>query len=786
MTFNNFDDFFLEATGEQRFPYQAEFANRPDLFELVHAPTGAGKTATAILGWLWRRRFATEEIKAATPRRLVYCLPMRVLVEQTRDTAIDWLAKLGLSDRIKVHVLMGGEDAEEWDLSPECDAILIGTQDMLLSRALNRGYGMSRFRWPMHFGLLNNDCLWVLDEIQLMGVGLATSTQLQAFRRQFGTYGHVKTVWMSATLLPEWLGTVDFREQVPALKTLALTDADYTAPALMDRWAGKKPIERAKATADGAEAVAALIKGAHRPASLTLVVVNKVDRARTLFQALQKVIAERKAKGPGKSSIQPNVKAAPAPDLKLIHSRFRPLERAVWKDWLNPPWPEEGRIIISTQIIEAGVDLSARTLFTELAPWPSLVQRFGRCNRKGEFKNDLTARIYWIDVPANDDMQAAPYSKPQLDEARENLKGRTDVGLTALHDFFEALSGEERTKLFPFVPPHVIRRKDFVDLFDTTPDLAGNDIDVSRFIREGDELDVQVFWREDAPPSHELDPKIGRRIAPDRMELCPVPVVAFREFVEKADKTAYRWDALDGKWIRARSDAVFPGQVFWVSKDQGGYSRELGWYPKAPWDDLLELYSPQEEDAPRATMEPEYDSDLLSVFRWRTIEEHTNDVMTELDAQLRDLGFEVLPSAAVRVGVRWHDWGKAHGIFQNAIRDDAEGDFKRPETRRAARHRQGRAARLLGRIRPETLPPRARLCDGCAYAVSTGQISRRLGQLITRTARPRALFDRFSPRESPFVRPLDAGREKTHRPRPAVRAGCGMATSCRASFWARQ
>ncbi len=128
-----------------------------------------------------------------------------MLVGQTREVAESWLSKLGLSEEIKVHVLMGGEDGEEWDLSPERDAILIGTQDMLLSRALNRGYGMSRFRWPMHFGLLNNDCLWVLDEIQLMGVGLATSTQLQAFRRHFGMYREVKTVWMSATLLPEWL-----------------------------------------------------------------------------------------------------------------------------------------------------------------------------------------------------------------------------------------------------------------------------------------------------------------------------------------------------------------------------------------------------------------------------------------------------------------------------------------------------------------------------------------------------------------------------------------------------
>jgi hypothetical protein len=55
---------------------------------------------------------------------------------------------------------------------------------MLLSRALNRGYGMSRYRWPMHFGLLNNDCLWVFDEIQLMGSGLATPAQLEAFRKK--------------------------------------------------------------------------------------------------------------------------------------------------------------------------------------------------------------------------------------------------------------------------------------------------------------------------------------------------------------------------------------------------------------------------------------------------------------------------------------------------------------------------------------------------------------------------------------------------------------------------
>ena len=36
----------------------------------------------------------------------------------------------------------------------------------------------------MHFGLLNNDCLWVFDEVQLMSTGFATSLQLQSWRDQ--------------------------------------------------------------------------------------------------------------------------------------------------------------------------------------------------------------------------------------------------------------------------------------------------------------------------------------------------------------------------------------------------------------------------------------------------------------------------------------------------------------------------------------------------------------------------------------------------------------------------
>ena len=148
----DFEAFFKRATENDPFPYQRRLATDETLYQLLDIPTGAGKTAAVILAWLWRRRYADNAVRQATPRRLVYCLPMRVLVEQTVEAAQRWLNNLELQTQVDVYILMGGEEAEDWDVHPERDALLIGTQDMLLSRALNRGYGMSRYRWPMPFG----------------------------------------------------------------------------------------------------------------------------------------------------------------------------------------------------------------------------------------------------------------------------------------------------------------------------------------------------------------------------------------------------------------------------------------------------------------------------------------------------------------------------------------------------------------------------------------------------------------------------------------------------------
>lgn len=52
---------------------------------------------------------------------------------------------------------MGGEESADWQAHPEREAILIGTQDMLLARALNRGYGLFPAYWPIDVGVINTE-----------------------------------------------------------------------------------------------------------------------------------------------------------------------------------------------------------------------------------------------------------------------------------------------------------------------------------------------------------------------------------------------------------------------------------------------------------------------------------------------------------------------------------------------------------------------------------------------------------------------------------------------------
>lgn len=385
------------------------------------------------------------------------------------------------------------------------------------------------------------------------------------------------------------------------------------------------------------KALAKEVLEAHKSGTRTIVIVNTVERARTMLDALHKELTKASAK----------------PELVLLHSRFRPEDRKRQVDRVLAQPGESGTIVVSTQVIEAGVDISATTLFTEVAPWASLVQRFGRCNRAG--KENEQARVYWVGLPKREKEArtvAAPYELDELESAQRQLSGLTDVGISALPKI-----------PLKFQHNHVIRRKDLVDFFDTTPDLAGHDIDIDRFIRDVEDSDVRVFWRDDEQTPHQTEEPAAVP-APRPDELCPVPIHEFKAFVADTARKGlvWRWSFLDRTWERVSQDGrIVPGQVYLVHVKAGGYSAHRGWDPSI--EDTVQPVSAEgiALDAPDAT-----DADPLSqITRWQTIAEHTAELCRTVDTIAQRLE----ESSALRHAARWHDRGKAHQVFQVALPD---------------------------------------------------------------------------------------------------------------------
>ena len=687
----NYPYFFKKATGNASYPYQATLAEADEPPALLRVPTGAGKTEAAILGWLYKRfKHPDNAVRAATPRRLVYCLPMRTLVEQTVERVGKCLENLGMEDDVSVITLMGGEPRSEWHLEPEKPAIVIGTQDMLLSRALNRGYGNSPFMWPVEYGLLNNDCLWVMDEVQLMENGLPTSTQLAGLRRKLETFGPARSMWMSATVRPDWLGTID--HPAPS-RVLELGPDDLAAPNLSKRHTARKIVAESSSLPSPSaknyvSKFASLIADRHEPGTLTLAILNTVGRAQQVYEALYNLKDGRRPR------------EVPAAKI-LVHSRFRQADRQCKNAAISksPDPSGEGMIVVATQAVEAGVDISARTLITELAPWPSMVQRFGRCNRAGEFKR---GDVFWVNV---NDNNAAPYEREALQSARELMQGlkAKSVGPADLEALSEKIGDAPRDT--------VIRRRDVIGLFDTTPDLSGSYLDVSQYVRGGDESHVTVFWRDNLDDANHLE-----RPKPAHDETVNVPIGELRDFLRSEGRRAWTWDFLDDQLRIAQPYEIYPGMTIAIDSAHGGYSADMGWLPS-----LKEKVAKIQSDD--ANFEDGLSSDPNSTAqpRWVTLANHSRNVEEQVRQALDTVSVHINDPtirAAVETAALFHDSGKAHCAFQTMLRDGSEdpppegellakspGGGKMAEDRRHFRHEVGSAlailqhARLDGRTR---------------------------------------------------------------------------------------
>lgn len=342
----------------------AIFEHNPDLRDenlILVAPTGVGKTEFA---YLW-----------GAGRKNIFALPMRAAVNGVWNRTRELWGQIPHCSNEDVALLHGDASLElylntdmdlEGEIRPTIDMArqlsqpyIVCTADQIAPAAL-RYPGYERI-----FATLMNSCL-VIDEVQAYDPrAAAIVTHLVKQNHYFGG----KTLLMTATL-PAFIrdGVCEGLEIEPyGEQFVRLLDS----PDLADR--AKSSRHRiAFRTHDGdyATCIDDMITAA-RQGKKVLVVANTVKTAVRIYREIDKKLKD-------KDKVE----------LVLLHSMFTEQHRQEKSQQIyrlmanNRERSAQPCIIVSTQIVEASLDLDADLLFTDAAPADSLIQRMGRVYRR--------------------------------------------------------------------------------------------------------------------------------------------------------------------------------------------------------------------------------------------------------------------------------------------------------------------------------------------------------------------------------------------------------------------
>ena len=407
MTSNfDFDKAFQALTEFQPFPWQRrlfdDYLSKGEVPAGIDIPTGLGKTAVMAIWLLARAKQRLSEhmpsdstvqtVDCSLPRRLVYIVDRRAVVDQATDFA-EKIRKqlhscpelkpvrqgLGLEDKqLPISTLRGQHaDNREWMEDPSAEAIIVGTVDMIGSRLLFEGYGVSRKMRPFAAGLLGCDTLIMLDEAHLVppfekllrcienGLNDATfgpqasvdrdiipPMKLLPLSATFQEYGASGTAEVFGLVQGENNEEVNRRLSAP--KHLKIIETDELVPELVERawtlaskWGPKR----------------------------VLVYCNSREDALKVQADIDRRLKSEKSGGCS----------------ELLVGARRVYEREKLAKWLKEKGfigninrsPEYPLFLIATSAGEVGVDLDADDMVCDLVEWERMAQRLGRVNRRG-------------------------------------------------------------------------------------------------------------------------------------------------------------------------------------------------------------------------------------------------------------------------------------------------------------------------------------------------------------------------------------------------------------------
>lgn len=139
-----------------------------------------------------------------------------------------------------------------------------------------------------------------------------------------------------------------------------------------------------------------LEKGRHKK---VLIICNTVSKAQEVYEQIENQIEDE--------------------ELHLLHSRYVKKDRLQLEKMIKnfSENEEECGIWITTQIVEASLDIDFDILYTEMCTIDSLLQRMGRCNRKGRYIPEEPNIIIYN----NENGKGTVYDKDMYDRSLKKL-----------------------------------------------------------------------------------------------------------------------------------------------------------------------------------------------------------------------------------------------------------------------------------------------------------------------------------------------------------------------------
>ncbi len=166
---------------------------------LLRAPTGSGKTETAIAPFLFAKAFNLD-----FPKKLIYVVPLRTLAnslrQRTEELVQGW-APLHKLPRPIVVTLQTGENPEDPRFEGD---IVFCTIDQMLSSFLNIPYSVGRGSANINAGAVFASYL-VFDELHLLDPERSFTTVLKVLQQ---VKGISPFLLMTATLTDELAGQI--------------------------------------------------------------------------------------------------------------------------------------------------------------------------------------------------------------------------------------------------------------------------------------------------------------------------------------------------------------------------------------------------------------------------------------------------------------------------------------------------------------------------------------------------------------------------------------------------